>query len=180
MAILTGKEIRSQIDSGRINISPLKLENIGPNSVDLHLYDKLLTYKDDVLSMKNVPETAELEIDPEEGLVLMPGVLYLGSTVETIHTDHFVPFFDGRSSFGRLGGSIHQTAGVGEAGFKGTITLEITVISKLRVFPGDRICQVYFHTTHGEPSLYKGRYQGQEGPTPSRGHVKDPGLKGFR
>jgi dCTP deaminase len=180
MAILTGKEIRKQIDQGSIKITPLDLSNIGPNSIDLRVGPKLLTYVNETLSTREEPSYIEHTICPENGFVLMPNTLYIGSTVERIHTEEFVPFFDGRSSFGRLGGSIHQTAGVGEAGFDGTVTLEITVVSKLRIFPQDRICQIYFHTTHGEKSLYKGRYQGQTGPTPSRCHIKGSDLKGFR
>ena len=39
---------------------------------------------------------------PDEGLILEPGKLYLGRTVEYTNTDKYVPMIEGRSSIGRL------------------------------------------------------------------------------
>ena len=55
---------------------------------------------------------------------------------------------EGRSSLGRLGIIIHSTAGFVDAGFTGTITLEITNINRMPValHPGMRVCQLAFET----------------------------------
>jgi dCTP deaminase len=120
-----------------------------------------------ILDMRKGNTTYELEI-PEEGLILWPGILYLGRTIECIGSNKFVPIVEGRSSVGRLGIHVHVTAGFCDVGFKGTITLEIHVIHPVRVYPNIPICQAYFLKPEGKIELYKGRYQNQEDPTPSR------------
>ena len=45
MAILTGPEIKRQIEKGAIVIKPYNEKFVGPNSVDVHLGDKLLMYR---------------------------------------------------------------------------------------------------------------------------------------
>jgi len=188
--ILTGPEIEKQVADGHIHVEPYEPKNVGPNSMDLRLGSQLAVYEEGYnvhrhgpivggvlnwlqprpLSMRADNTTIPLTI-PSEGLVLRPGVLYLGRTVEQVGTDQFVPMVEGRSSVGRLGMQVHVTAGFCDTGFKGSITLEITVVHPLRVFPNERVCQVYFTPPKGEVRLYKGRYQGQVLPTASRMHL---------
>jgi dCTP deaminase len=94
---------------------------IGPNSVDVTLAPKLIVYDEPVLDMRNKPKTREIII-PEEGLLLTPGVLYIGATNETATSHRFVPMFEGRSSIGRLGIHTHITAGFGDIGWGYEIT----------------------------------------------------------
>lgn len=124
-----------------------------------------------VLDLKAENATQTLEI-PEDGLVLWPGILYLGRTIETIGSNAFVPIVEGRSSVGRLGVHVHVTAGFCDLGFRGTITLEIHVLHPIRVYPSLPICQAYFLEPRGEIELYKGRYQDQVKPTASRFGMK--------
>lgn len=106
---------------------------------------------------------------PEDGMVLYPNILYIGSTIERCATDNFIPMINGRSSGGRLGLSIHICAGFGDIGFDGTWTLEITVVEPLKIYPGEEIAQVCYFTPAGAASkLYRGRYYKQEEPTVSR------------
>ena len=113
-------------------------------------------------------------IIPETGLTLYPGVLYLGCTVESTGSDHYIPMLEGRSSGGRHGLSIHVTAGFGDVGVAGTWTLEITVVEPLTIYPYDEIGQVCFHTVHGDiDQLYRGKYYKQEGPTASKFHLDE-------
>lgn len=208
MAILTGPEIRKQVDGGSIRVEPYIEENVGPNSLDLRLHDDLGVYSQfwsahhafasvprkswpgwsegsmrklaeaeaslhgSPLDMRAGSTVRELAI-PENGLVLYPGILYLGRTIERLGSDVYVPIVEGRSSMGRLGVQVHVTAGFCDLGFHGTITLEITVVHPVRVYAGERVCQVYFTRPEGEVELYTGRYQGQEAPTGSRMHLKD-------
>ena len=44
MAILTGSEIKRQIEEGRIEISPYFEEKVQPNSYDISLGDKVSYY----------------------------------------------------------------------------------------------------------------------------------------
>lgn len=106
---------------------------------------------------------------PETGLLLYPGVLYIGRTNELVATDKFIPMINGRSSGGRLGLSVHICAGFGDIGFRGTFTLEISVVEPLIIYPDMEIAQVCFHTPCGKVDrLYKGKYAGQIDATPSR------------
>ena len=161
--ILSGLEIAKKAQEGKeIIIRPFVSEKVGPNSYDLRLADTLLVYEDEVLDMRKSGGTREIVI-PEEGLVLQPGMLYLGRTVEYTETYGYVPMLEGRSSMGRLGISIHITAGFGDVGFKGFWTLEIHCLHPVRIYAGERICQIYYHKIEGDYVPYKGKYQDNTG-----------------
>ena len=108
--ILSGLEIKRQAAEGNIKIEPFDDKLLNPNSYNLRLHNELLIYEDEVLDMKKPLSTKTIVI-PEDGLVLEPGRLYLGRTVEKTATNRFVPMLEGRSSVGRLGLYIHVTAG---------------------------------------------------------------------
>ncbi len=188
MATLTGPEIRAQVASGNIRIDPFDARRLNPNSYNLRLGPKLLVYDTApregepdvvvecdrrgitvtrVLDMAKDNPVKELTIPPE-GLVLLPGTLYLGSTLEYTETSRFVPVIEGRSSVGRLGLCVHVTAGFGDVGFKGDWTLEITVVHPLRVYAGVEVCQIAYTTVSGDLREYAGKYAGQRGPKPSK------------
>lgn len=149
---LSGRAIKHYREKGDIVIDPFDERWLGANSYDLTLAPILLTYANagpnptgkEMLDMKKKPETVEHEIS-EHGVVLTPGVLYLGMTNEIAGTvSGFVPGIEGRSSIARLGISIHETAGFGDVGFVNQWTLEISVKHHIRIYAGVRICQVYF------------------------------------
>nr|WP_211245579.1 hypothetical protein [Actinomadura oligospora] len=56
-----------------------------------------------------------LRIGPS-GLVLTPGELYLGHTLEQVGSDTYVPLLFGRSSVGRLGLFVEITAPIDSYG----------------------------------------------------------------
>ena len=63
--------------------------------------------------------------------------------------DFYIPIIEGRSSVARLGLFVHVTAGLGEAGFNGHWTLELTCVQPIRIYSGYSICQIYFNTVLG-------------------------------
>ncbi len=164
--ILSGKEIRNRL--GRdIFIEPYNDKQLNPNSYNLRLHNELLVYENSLLDMKKENKAKKLII-PEDGLILEPGILYLGRTVEHTRTENFVPMLEGRSSIGRLGLFIHVTAGFGDVGFSGFWTLEIFCVQPVRVYPNVEICQIYYHTIEGEYDKYNsGKYQNNDGIQPS-------------
>ena len=165
--ILSGLEIKRQIEQGSIGITPFDERCINPNSYNLKLHNELLVYTDDVLDMKSPLNTRSIII-PEEGLILEPGVLYLGRTHEFTSTDSFVPMLEGRSSIGRLGLYIHVTAGFGDIGFSGYWTLEIQCVQPVKIYPMVEICQIYYHKIEGDFASYtSGKYQNNSGIQPS-------------
>src|SRR5690554_5863932 len=114
------------------------------------------------------PNNARSIIIPEEGLLLEPGRLYLGRTVEYTKTDRYVPMLEGRSSIGRLGLFIHVTAGFGDVGFSGYWTLEIFCVQPIRIYSNVEICQIYYHHIEGEYDQYSsGKYQNNTDVQPS-------------
>ncbi len=147
--IISDSQILKHIESGEIVITPYDRENLGSNSYDVHLSRHLATYKDDILDSRKHNEVDHFEIE-DEGIVLQPGELYLGSTLEYTETHNHVPFLEGKSSTGRLGIDIHATAGKGDVGFCGNWTLEISVSKPVRVYPGMPVGQLIYYTVEGE------------------------------
>lgn len=147
--ILSDKKILKAIEAGEIVIEPYDRECLGTNSYDVHLSKHLATYKTEVLDAKAHNEIEHFEIGPE-GFVLMPGILYLGATLEYTETHTTVPFLEGKSSVGRLGIDIHATAGKGDVGFCNYWTLEISVSMPVRVYAGMPIGQLIYFTVEGD------------------------------
>ena len=178
--ILTGPQIKWAKEQGYLDISDWDESRLNPNSYNLRLADELVVCSpinlemDDLycheavvracqtqtglnsaisLDMKKPCITQTFQI-PESGHVLQPGILYLARTMEYTKTDKFVPMLEGRSSVGRLGISVHSTAGFGDIGFCGYWTLEISCVQPVRIYSGVEICQIYYHTV--------GRLAGEE------------------
>lgn len=166
--MLTGNEIKLQVAAGRIVIQPFDEKNIGPNSYDVHLADELAYYTEAILDPRQDNRYWTFKIPPD-GFVLFPGRVYLGKTVEYTESPYHIPMYEGRSSLGRLGVFSHVSAGFGDVGFKGTWTLELVVARPVRIYPGMRIGQLYWHNPDGEVlKRYNGKYQNQTNATPSR------------
>lgn len=177
MAILTASEIRNKIKNGRIEIDPFTEKQLQVNSYDVLLSDILLEYNTEatngIIDAARDNPIHQYKI-PKSGIVLHPGRLYLGATVERTYAADTVPFLDGKSSVGRLGINIHSTAGKGDIGFNGTWTLEISVVQSVKVYGNMPIGQVYFNTVEGfiidnyGDTSKNSKYQGQKLPTASR------------
>lgn len=171
--ILTASEIQKCVASGEIAIDPFIPSHLGPNSYDVRLASDLcrvfpsygrgsmgeLTVEP--LDVMKPYETEKFTI-PGTGTILMPGQLYLGSTIERTHSPNHVPMYEGRSTMARYGIVSHLSAGFGDLGFNGNWTLEITVTLPTRLYPGMRIGQVYFLEVQGQiDRRYGGRYSYQ-------------------
>lgn len=160
--ILTNEAIKEAINEGDIYIENFDESRLGPNSYNLTLGNKLLVYDEAVLDAKMENRVREIEI-PESGLILRPGIVYLGTTNEYTETYNYVPMLSGRSSIGRLGISVHITAGLGQTGFSGRWTLELAATQLVKIYPNMEIAQIYYHVPHGENNMvYSGKYQHQE------------------
>lgn len=164
--ILSGAEIQNRLGTD-IHIDPFDPEQLNPNSYNLSLHDELLVYEEVVLDIKHPNRFRRLHIPPE-GLVLSPNQLYLGRTTEYTETHNLVPMLEGRSSVGRLGLFVHVTAGFGDVGFCGYWTLEMFAVQPIRVYPGIKICQVFYHELRGEIREYaSNKYQNNRDIQPS-------------
>jgi dCTP deaminase len=169
--ILTGPEITAAARDGRLRIDPFEPDQVNPNSYNVRLGPRLLTYTSPVIDAHRPNPTRSTEIGPD-GFVLQPGELYLGHTLEQVGSDTFVPLLFGRSSVGRLGLFVEITAPIGDIGFHGQWTLMLSPVRPLRVYSGMKIGQIMFFVSVGSLDLYRGKYQSAAGPLPS-GYWRD-------
>jgi len=164
--ILSGKNIKQKLGNDII-IEPFHKSQLNPNSYNLRLHNELISYTNKTLDMKRENDIKKTII-PQDGLLIQPGKLYLGRTVEYTKTKNYVPMLEGRSSIGRLGLFIHVTAGFGDVGFNGFWTLEIMCVHPIKIYPGIEICQIFYHAIDGDYVPYaSNKYQNNTGIQPS-------------
>ncbi len=182
LVLISDRDIRAELDAGRVRLDPYEPAMIQPSSIDVRL-DKFFRLFDNhkypvIDPSQEQPELTRLvEVGPEEPFVLHPGEFVLGSTFETVTLpDDVAARLEGKSSLGRLGLLTHSTAGFIDPGFGGHVTLELSNVATLPIllWPGMKIGQLCFFrltspTEHPYGSAaYGSRYQGQRGPTASR------------
>jgi dCTP deaminase len=183
--LLSDRDIREQLESGRVGLDPLDLGMIQPSSIDVRL-DKYFRLFDNhkypfIDPREDQNELTRLvEIQDGEPFILHPGEFVLGSTYELVTLpDDIAARLEGKSSLGRLGLLTHSTAGFVDPGFSGHVTLELSNVATLpiKLWPGMKIGQLCFIrlTSPAEKPYgsaeYSSRYQGQRGPTASRSHL---------
>lgn len=180
--LLSDRDIRAQIETGRVRVEPFDTGMIQPSSVDVRLdrfFRVFENHKYSVIdpSVEQGELTREVEVESNEFFILHPGEFVLASTYEVITLpDDIAGRLEGKSSLGRLGLLTHSTAGFIDPGFSGHITLELSNVANLpvKLFPGMKIgqlCLIKLSSPAEHPygsALYGSRYQGQRGPTPSR------------
>lgn len=164
--ILTGHEIRTQIEQGNIVVNPFVPGRINPNSIDISMGNRLLRYTSSLIDPRIETEVEEIEIPPE-GYVLQPGSFTLGSSREKVGSTKFVPLVHAKSSIARAGLFVHVTADLIDIGSIGTITLQLYSTLAFRVIPGMLVGQMTFWRPTGEIELYHGKYQHSDGPRKS-------------
>lgn len=180
--LLSDKDIRAQIEAGRIGLEPLEMGLLQPSSMDVRL-DRFFRLFDNhkypfIDPAEQQDELTRLvEVEPNEAFILHPGEFVLGSTYEFVSLPNDIAArLEGKSSLGRLGLLTHSTAGFVDPGFQGHVTLELSNVATLpiKLWPGMKIGQLCFFQL-SSPSenpygsaKYGSRYQGQRGPTASR------------
>ncbi|MFB8201932.1 dCTP deaminase [Kitasatospora purpeofusca] len=169
--ILTGPQIAREVEQGRIRIDPFDPARCTTNSYDLALGSLVGVYLDEVLDPRHEPEVEYREI-PSTGYRLERGDFVLGHTVERFGSDALVPIVHAKSGFARRGTFAHCTADLIDLGFYGRSTLQLYATLPTLLYPGMPVAQVSFWQTFGEiDQLYDGKYQGADGPVPSRSHL---------
>jgi dCTP deaminase len=183
--ILSDRDIRAQIEAGRIVIEPFTPESVQPSSVDLHLANRFRVFRNSRYPYIDVrieqPELTELvEISGDDPFILHPGEFVLGSTLEKVALpDDLVARLEGKSSLGRLGLLIHSTAGYVDPGWEGNLTLELSNVANLPItlYHGMKIGQISFQRLSSPVEVGYGderigsKYRGQTDPTASRYHA---------
>ena len=180
--VLSDRTIRRLLGEGRIGIEPYEEDLLQPSSVDVRVDRLFRVFRNSRYPFIDVKQEMEgltelVEVEPDEAFILHPGEFVLGSTLERITLpDDLVARLEGKSSLGRLGLLIHSTAGFIDPGWDGHVTLELSNVANLpiTIYYGMKIGQLSFvqltepaQTPYGADGLGS-KYQGQQGPTPSR------------
>ncbi|MEI6591067.1 MAG: dCTP deaminase [Actinomycetes bacterium] len=183
--LMSDRDIRAQIELGRIGLDPLDMGLLQPSSMDVRL-DRFFRLFDNhkypfIDPAENQDDlTRFIEVEPDEPFILHPGEFVLGSTFEFVSLpDDIAARLEGKSSLGRLGLLTHSTAGFIDPGFNGHVTLELSNVATLpiKLWPGMKIGQLcYFQLSSPAENpygsaKYNSRYQGQRGPTASRSYL---------
>ncbi len=180
--LLSDRDIRGEIDRGRVVLEPFDDAMIQPSSVDIRLDRFFRVFENHRYPHIDPAEdqaelTRPVEPDGAEPFILHPGEFVLGSTYEVITLpDDIAARLEGKSSLGRLGLLTHSTAGFIDPGFSGHVTLELSNAATLpiKLWPGMKIGQFcFFRLSSPAENPYGSaksgsRYQGQRGPTQSR------------
>jgi dCTP deaminase len=157
--ILTGPEIRRQVLAGAIVIEPFSLLQLNPNSYNYRLGSHMRALMSDA---HQPVEAVDLRAGP---VVLQPGTVYLGHTLEIIGSNEYVTLLNGRSSMGRLGLFLNFSADLGHLGPAHKWTLEMKVVQPLRVHYGMKVGQASFWIPEGRINQYVGEYAQHSDPT---------------
>ncbi len=183
--ILSDRDIKKAIVSGRIKISPkpdLKTQ-LGSCSIDLRLGKQFRIFNHskfafiDPASPKLSSEMmTKISLSPGEPFILQPRDFVLATTIETITLpDDLIGRLEGRSSLGRLGIVVHSTASIFDPGWNGVVVMELGNLGRMPValHPGMRICSMTFEelTSPALVPYYKkksAKYAGQKTPQASK------------
>ena len=181
-SVLSDGTIRRLVAEGRIVIDPWEAARVQPASVDLLLGDSFRVFHNHrvtAIDLSDPPKnlTAEVVVGGDEPFAIHPGEFVLGRTQEYVELpEDVVARIEGKSSLGRLGLIVHATAGFVDPGFKGTLTLEITNLTRvpIKLYAGLPIAQLSFmaldapaERPYGSAELGS-HYQGQVAATESR------------
>ncbi|MEU8469611.1 dCTP deaminase [Streptomyces sp. NPDC029006] len=180
--LLSDRDLREAIDTGRLGVTPFDEAMVQPASIDVRLDRDFRVFENHRHPCINpAAEQEELtrlvRVEGDEPFVLHPGEFVLASTYERVALpDDLAARLEGKSSLGRLGLITHSTAGFIDPGFDGHVTLELGNMATLPIllWPGMKVGQLCVirmtgPVEHPYGSAVRGsRYQGQRGPTASR------------
>lgn len=183
--LLSDRDLKAEISSGRVGVEPYTDAMIQPSSIDVRLDRWFRVFENHKYalidpSIEQPDLTRLIEPEGDDPFVLHPGEFVLGSTYEVMSLpDDIAGRLEGKSSLGRLGLLTHSTAGFIDPGFSGHITLELSNVANLPIllYPGMKIgqlCLFRLSSAAEHPygsEMYGSRYQGQRGPTPSRSYA---------
>ncbi|HSK57062.1 MAG TPA: dCTP deaminase [Jiangellales bacterium] len=183
--LLSDRDIRAEIQAGRVILDPYDEAMVQPSSVDVRLDRFFRVFENHryphIDPAEEQPDlTRMVEASGDEPFILHPGEFVLGSSYEIVSLpDDVASRLEGKSSLGRLGLLTHSTAGFVDPGFSGHVTLELSNVATLpiKLWPGMKIGQLCFFRLSSPAEhpygsdRYGSRYQGQRGPTPSRSHL---------
>lgn len=175
MPILTRDDILKYISQGKITFSPqLDQFQLQAHSVDLRLGFTFLVPKSwqvtkngreqlhmDYYAAERPEYFDVVELEKGQFFDLLPGEHVLVSSLESVKVpDNLMATMYPRSSINRKGISVDQT-GIVDSGYEGQLVIPIrnnTRTQTVRLYPGERFCQLVFQKLTGPVSARRSRY----------------------
>ncbi|MBI3985486.1 MAG: dCTP deaminase [Lentisphaerae bacterium] len=169
--ILSNQQIRKAVQGGKIRIKPSpEALQYAPSALDLRIGHEFLLWKkpspgvDTAMNLSTIKVTDCQQyvenLPPErDGTVrIKPNQFVLAKTLEEIDLSFgskLAARIEGRSSYARLGLTVHMTAPTIHCGFHGTITLEMMNFGPYTLIlePGKTcVCQLIFEELGAKPT----------------------------
>jgi dCTP deaminase len=183
--ILSDRDIRAALESGRIKITPSPSldQHLGSCSIDFRLGNTFMVFEHSRFSFidprqpQSIGEAMRtIEVPDGEAFIMQAGDFALASTMESLELPaDLLGRLEGRSSIARLGITVHSTAAVFEPGWVGTATMELSNLGRMAValYPGMRICSFTFQQLSSPAEIpynlkRDNKYAGQRDPEASR------------
>nr|AIA17913.1 SET domain protein [uncultured bacterium] len=175
MAVLTKSDIIEYINSDKITFNPgLDTFQLQAHSVDLRLGFTFLVPKSwrvtaagreqlhmDYYSPDRPDYFDIVELEKGQFFDLLPGEHILVSSLESVRLpDDLMAVMYPRSSTNRKGISVDQT-GIIDSGYQGQLVIPIrnnTSHQTVRLYPGERFCQIVFESLSSDAQSRKSRY----------------------
>ncbi|HYF96461.1 MAG TPA: dCTP deaminase [Patescibacteria group bacterium] len=175
MSILTKEDILKGVSNGQISFSPnLDSFQLQAHSVDLRLGFTFLVPKSWYVSKSGreqvhmdyyATEKREyfdvVELEKGQFFDILPGEHILVSSLESVKLpDNLMAVMYPRSSTNRKGISVDQT-GIIDSGYEGQLVIPIrnnTQSQTVRLYPGERFCQIVFQQLTDKVEVRKSRY----------------------
>ena len=163
--ILSDRDIKNYIGTGRLKIEPLSPDTIRENGIDLRFSGSFARMRGgEVFNPGETDPNDVYEVFEMDRCVIEPGETVLISTLEYVKfPDDLMGFIGLRSSYARIGLSLPPT--IIDAGFEGVITVGITSTSfKVVLKKGERILHVILaRLSSPSENPYSGIYKGRSG-----------------
>ena len=165
MSILTRKDILTRMDSGDIRFTPeIDQFQLQPHAVDLRLGYKFLIPRNWTVDEKgrraikvaiddaktHEEQFYEVQLQPGQYFDLLPNEFVIGTSLERIEINdmNIMAILFPRTSTNRRGIDL-SLSGIIDTGYKGNLMFPMKNEAGdqvIRVYPGERVCQVIFET----------------------------------
>lgn len=137
--ILTGNQIKKEVESNKISIVPFNENNLSTNSYDLTLGNHFIKYKEKTIDPKRENSYEALVVNDGKFLKLDAGDFYLASSREVVGSNYFVPLIHAKSGIARLGLFVHVTADLIDIGSRGNITFQLYATLPCKIYVGQKL-----------------------------------------